>query len=354
MSTARMGGQYIVSGDNHRVSQVPPALPGARPRGCCSWRARCWPPCATGRSIRPSIPSVGAAVERLVRRHPAGVAAAPPSRIGITPDTLMVEGAEANRDETAHRRSRGAAARSRSDPHHCSSARCRRPRSIACCASSRWMPRSGASAAVRRRSGPPRATRRSSSSRSTTRSCSRASTRATIAGRPVATTSGARSCCRSPPDRTAFDELAQQRLLDIAGSAVDIGDLASAVMAPKCAADGSPMITSQAATVLAAFRHLKSIVSVMAPDRLPDVMSNIATAAAQLDPHVVMQVMQTPEDPDDQRRRRQRDDRGVRRREGRAAAGDGAGPRRTGLGPAGHYLQHHCAGRGSQAPRADA
>ena len=60
------------------------------------------------------------------------------------------------------------------------------------------------------------------------------------------------------------------------------------------------MITSQAATVLAAFRHLKGIVSVLAPDRLSDVMSNIATAAVNLNPQVVMQVMQTQEDPVDQ------------------------------------------------------
>src|SRR5207247_1331005 len=52
----------------------------------------------------------------------------------------------------------------------------------------------------------------------------------------------------------AFDEFAQQRLLAIAGSPADITDLATTVMAPKCTVDGSPMITSQAATVLAAFR----------------------------------------------------------------------------------------------------
>jgi len=93
-----------------------------------------------------------------------------------------------------------------------------------------------------------------------------------------------------------FDEAAQQRLLAIAGSPVDIGDLATAAAAPKCSADGSPMITSQAATVLAAFRHLKSIVSVMSPDRMPEVVSNLATAATQLDPHVVMQVLQSQDD----------------------------------------------------------
>ncbi len=96
--------------------------------------------------------------------------------------------------------------------------------------------------------------------------------------------------------KAVFDERAQHRILDISGSPVDIGDLATEVAAPKCALDGSPMITSQAAAVLAAFRHLTSIVSVMSPDRLPEVMSNLAAAANQLDPHVVMQLMQTPED----------------------------------------------------------
>src|SRR5712692_1928778 len=97
-----------------------------------------------------------------------------------------------------------------------------------------------------------------------------------------------------------FDERAQQRLLAIAGSSVAVGDLAAAVMAPKRTKDGSPMITSQAAIVLAAFRHLTSIVSVMSPDRMGDVMGNLAAAASRLDPHVIMQVMQSGEDPADQ------------------------------------------------------
>ncbi|PYR19097.1 MAG: hypothetical protein DMF94_17350 [Acidobacteria bacterium] len=96
--------------------------------------------------------------------------------------------------------------------------------------------------------------------------------------------------------KTVFDERAQQRLLAIAGSSGDIADLATAVMAPMCAPDGSPMLTSQAAIVLAAFRHLSNIVSVMSPDRMPEVMSNLAAAATQLDPHVVMQVLQSQDD----------------------------------------------------------
>jgi HEAT repeats len=98
--------------------------------------------------------------------------------------------------------------------------------------------------------------------------------------------------------KTAFDQMAQARLLAIAGSPIAIGDLATAVIAPKYAMDGSPMITSQAATVLAAFRHLAGIVTVMAPERMPEVMGNLASAAAQLDPHVVMQVLQSEEESD--------------------------------------------------------
>jgi HEAT repeat protein len=100
----------------------------------------------------------------------------------------------------------------------------------------------------------------------------------------------------SAGSNVVFDEAAQQRLLAIAGSPVDIADLANSAAAPKCSADGSPMITSQAATVLAAFRHLRSIVSVAAPERSAEVVENLATAAAQLNPHLLMQVLQTQDD----------------------------------------------------------
>jgi HEAT repeat protein len=96
-----------------------------------------------------------------------------------------------------------------------------------------------------------------------------------------------------------MDELAQLRLLTIAGDPAQIAELAEAVMAPKCALDGSPMITTQAATVLAAFRHLASIASVKSGDLGGETMRNLATAAANLDPHVVMQMMQSEDDPAD-------------------------------------------------------
>jgi HEAT repeat protein len=92
-----------------------------------------------------------------------------------------------------------------------------------------------------------------------------------------------------------FNEAQQRRLLEISGSAYDIGELAGDVIEPKRNIDGSPLITTQAATVLAVFRHLAGIVTVMEPERLPDVMRNVAAATAAMDPNVVLQMMQMDE-----------------------------------------------------------
>ena len=71
-------------------------------------------------------------------------------------------------------------------------------------------------------------------------------------------------------------------------------------MAPKCTMDGSPMITSQAATVFAAFRHLKGIVVRDGARSTARGDAQHRDAAVQMNPHVVMQVLQTQDDPDDQ------------------------------------------------------
>jgi HEAT repeat protein len=96
-----------------------------------------------------------------------------------------------------------------------------------------------------------------------------------------------------------MDEVAEQRLLAIAGDAEQIGELAHAVMSSQCTPDGAPMITTQAATVLAAFRHLATIVSVKAADCSDDTMRNLAAAASTLDPHVVMEMLRSDDDPAD-------------------------------------------------------
>jgi HEAT repeat protein len=96
--------------------------------------------------------------------------------------------------------------------------------------------------------------------------------------------------------RKSLDEAAQRRLLEIAGDVAAIGDLAADVMAPAYALDGSPMLTSQAAAVLAAYRHLTGIVSVLAPERRDEVIGNLAAATANLDPHVVMQLLRSDDE----------------------------------------------------------
>jgi HEAT repeat protein len=91
--------------------------------------------------------------------------------------------------------------------------------------------------------------------------------------------------------RKTLDEAVQRRLLEIAGDAGAIAELATDVMAPNCTPDGSPMLTSQAAAVVAAYRHLVNIVDVMEPHRRNEVIQNLATATSSLDPRVVMHVL---------------------------------------------------------------
>ena len=97
--------------------------------------------------------------------------------------------------------------------------------------------------------------------------------------------------------RKTLDESMQRRLLDIAGDIGAIGELASDVMAPHHTADGSPMLTTQAAAVVAAYRHLAGIVEVMAPERRSEVMQNLAAATVGMDPRIVIEMLRTPDDP---------------------------------------------------------
>lgn len=101
-----------------------------------------------------------------------------------------------------------------------------------------------------------------------------------------------RAIVRAVTDRRkTLDEAVQRRLLEIAGDVLAIADLAQDVMAPNIAADGSPMLTSQAAAVVAAYRHLVGIVDVLEPSRRTEVMQNLAAATATLDPHVIVQIL---------------------------------------------------------------
>jgi len=101
-----------------------------------------------------------------------------------------------------------------------------------------------------------------------------------------------RSIVRGVLDRRRpTDEATQARMLEISGDVVAIGELAGDVIAPHHTMDGSPMLTSQAAAVVAAYHHLVSIVDVLSPERKQEVMQNLAAATAKLNPHVVMQML---------------------------------------------------------------
>jgi HEAT repeat protein len=105
-----------------------------------------------------------------------------------------------------------------------------------------------------------------------------------------------RSIVRGVLDRRRpTDEATQARLLEISSDVMAIGELAGDVIAPHHAIDGSPMLTSQAAAVVAAYHHLVSIVDVLSPERKQEVMQNLAAATSNLNPHVVMQMLSGPE-----------------------------------------------------------
>jgi HEAT repeat protein len=86
-------------------------------------------------------------------------------------------------------------------------------------------------------------------------------------------------------------EAAQARLLAISSDVTAIGELANDVIAPHHSMDGSPMLTSQAAAVVAAYHHLAGIVDVLSPERRSEVVHNLVTATASLNPHLVIQML---------------------------------------------------------------
>ena len=97
--------------------------------------------------------------------------------------------------------------------------------------------------------------------------------------------------------RRTFSAEEQQRLLDISRDVGAIDDLARDARAPFFAADGSPLITTQAATVLAVYRHIAQTVSALEPDRASEVMASLAVAATMLDPATVFALLDREESP---------------------------------------------------------
>lgn len=99
--------------------------------------------------------------------------------------------------------------------------------------------------------------------------------------------------------RRTFTEAEQARLLEISRDAWAIGELAGDCTSAFCSTDGSPLLTTQAATVLAVYRHLAATVRVLDEERTGEVMGNLAVATASLDPGLAFEVLRLEEGTDD-------------------------------------------------------
>ena len=180
-------------------------------------------------------------------------------------------------------------------------------------------------------------------------------------GRPVAVDRPRRPRSQASPT----DEATQRRLLEISGDVIAIGELADDVIAPHHTLDGSPMLTSQAAAVVAAYRHLvgdrrRPVARAAAGghaeprgrDREPQPARRDADALGEASRRSRGRRAGGPAPAARRRGHRRRDG----RQPGRAAAGDDAGDRRPGVGAARDRLQHHRDRRRPQdaRPHADA
>ena len=149
-----------------------------------------------------------------------------------------------------------------------------------------------------------------------------------------------------------FDERAQQRLLEIAGSPMDIADTAMAAMAPNVRAG------RLADDHVAGSRGHRGIPP-SDEHRLGDGAGPDARGDEQHGHggHAARSARRDADDADrgrsDRRRAaRARPGRGLRRQQSGAAAGDCARARRQSVGSARDHFQHHRARRRPQAPRA--
>jgi hypothetical protein len=92
--------------------------------------------------------------------------------------------------------------------------------------------------------------------------------------------------------RRTFTEAEQARLLEIAHDVMAVGELTDECRQAYCSSDGSPLLTTQAATVLAVYRHLAATVRLLEPERAEAVMHNFALATSSLEPALALEVLQ--------------------------------------------------------------
>lgn len=91
--------------------------------------------------------------------------------------------------------------------------------------------------------------------------------------------------------QSTFTAAEQDRLLEISRDVGAIGELCRDAREPFCMPDGSPMLTTQAATVLAVYRHIAKTVTTLEPERVKEVIDSLALAAGNLDSTAALELL---------------------------------------------------------------
>ena len=99
--------------------------------------------------------------------------------------------------------------------------------------------------------------------------------------------------------RKTFTAEEQSRLIEISHDIGAIGELCKDSKEPYCMPDGSPMVTTQAATVLAVYRHIAKTVAALEPERVQEVIDSMALAAGTLEPSTALEVLLQDEAQDE-------------------------------------------------------
>jgi hypothetical protein len=99
--------------------------------------------------------------------------------------------------------------------------------------------------------------------------------------------------------QSTFTAAEQQRLLEISRDVGAIGELCKDAREPFCMPDGSPMLTTQAATVLAVYRHIAKTVTALEPGRVKEVIDSLALATGNLEPSTALELLLQEEHADE-------------------------------------------------------
>ena len=99
--------------------------------------------------------------------------------------------------------------------------------------------------------------------------------------------------------RKTFTAEEQARLIEISKDVGAISELCKDTKEPYVTADGSPMVTTQAAAVLAVYRHIAKTVAALEPERVQEVIDSLALAAGNLEPTTALEMLLQDENQDE-------------------------------------------------------